>query len=136
MRTACVTVCPPAAPIALALPEVRCCIEYPPTPVVLPVVAKPISVVQNAADVVRITFDNAITADPQVDPAAFSVTLGASGVHVVTASSSGNQVNLVLSGPATFTTGTVTYAPTGTGDLVSAATETPVAGFTRPVTPL
>jgi hypothetical protein len=58
-------------------------------------------------------------------------------VHVVTASiSAGNRVVLVLSGPAVFTAGTVTYAPTGIGDLISAGNGMPVAGFTSPVTPL
>lgn len=133
MAATCIAVCPPNAATVFAHPPILCGCEAAPGPVA-PVVS---TAVQNAAGTLLITFDQAITATPQVAPTAFTVALtGAPGVTVVTASSSGSQVTLVLSGPATFTAGTVTYAPTGTGDLKAVDDGALVAGFTKPVTPM
>ena len=137
MAATCIAVCPPNTPTVFAHPPILCGCEAAPGPGPGPVAPVVSAAAQITATTIRVTFDQAITATPQVAPNAFSVALtGAAGITVVTASSSGSQVTLVLSGPATFTAGTVTYAPTGTGDLKAADDGTPVAGFTHAVTPL
>jgi hypothetical protein len=138
MAAACTAVCPPNTPTVFAHPPILCGCEPAPGPGPAPGTPPlPTGAVQSGADTIRITFDMPVTATPQLGPAAFTVNLvGAPGSTVVTGSVSGNQVNLVLNGAKTFTSGTVTYAPTGTGDLKAASDGTPVAGFTRPVTPV
>lgn len=135
MIATCLTVCPPNAAVTVLQPPTLCCIEYPPPPLPAPVPIPPgaplrVSAVQTAADTIAITFNQALAPTPAPDPAAYTVTLvGAPGITVTNASINGSVVNLVLSAPATFTTGTTAYLPTGTGNLKALDDNSPVAPY-------
>jgi hypothetical protein len=134
MIATCLTVCPPNAAVTVLQPPTLCCIEYPPPPLPAPVPIPPgaplrVSADQTAADTIKITYNQPLVTGP-IDPTAFTVTLvGVPGITVVNGSVSGAQVSLVLSAPATFSVGTVTYVPSGTNNVKALDDNSPALAF-------